>query len=322
MKPAKIFCLAAALAAQVFAAQVFAARAETFKVASPNRGSWEGAIPELGKQAGIFKKHGLDLDILYTGGGGETMQVVISGAVDAGLSAGLAGAFGAYSKGAPIRIIGASSSGAREVFYYVPSKSPLQSLREAHGKSIAYSTTGSSTHIGVLRLIDEYGLKGAKITPTGDAAATTAQALTGQVDIGWSVAPFNLDRAASGEIRVIGRLSDSPHMRAQTIRAQIANAGALAQKTDSFRRYMRAYRETLDWMYDSPEAFAVYMGFAGFPETSVRLTLKDYIPRESLQTERVLGVAEAMEDALQFKFISARLSPEQIADIIQIGALK
>ena len=45
--------------------------AETLKIASPQRGSWEGAIPELGKQAGIFQKHGLDLEILYTQGGGD-----------------------------------------------------------------------------------------------------------------------------------------------------------------------------------------------------------------------------------------------------------
>ena len=35
--------------------------------------SWEGAIPELGKESGIFQKQGLDLDILYTQGGGETL---------------------------------------------------------------------------------------------------------------------------------------------------------------------------------------------------------------------------------------------------------
>src|SRR6516164_2924922 len=32
------------------------AAAETLKIASPIRGSWEGAIPELGKQAGLFRK--------------------------------------------------------------------------------------------------------------------------------------------------------------------------------------------------------------------------------------------------------------------------
>src|SRR6266852_8828194 len=90
--------------------------AQTLKIASPIRGSWEGAIPELGKQAGIFQKHGLDLEILYTQGGGETMQVVVSGSVDVGLSAGVLGTLGAYAKGAPIRVIGASSTGSREVF--------------------------------------------------------------------------------------------------------------------------------------------------------------------------------------------------------------
>ena len=292
------------------------------KIASPNRGSWEGAIPEMGKQAGIFKKHGLDPEILYTSGGGETMQVVISGAVDIGLSAGLAGAFGAFQKGAPIRIIGASSSGAKEVFYYVPAKSPLQAIRDAHGKTIAYSTTGSSTHIGALKLIDEYKLRDAKLVATGDATATTTQTLTGQVDIGWSNGPFNLDRLASGEIRMIGQLSDSAHMRAQTIRAQIANAQAVARDPGLFRRYLKAYQETLDWMYVSPEALKIYMGIVSFPEASVKRTIAEFITKDTLQIDRILGIPEAMADAAQFKFINAPLTQAQLAELIQIDALK
>src|SRR5262245_57771617 len=96
--------------------------ADALKIASPIRGSWEGAIPELGKQAGIFRKHGLDLDILYTQGAGETLQVVVSGSVDVGLSAGTLGTLGAYSKGAPVRIIAASSTGSRELFWWGPAR--------------------------------------------------------------------------------------------------------------------------------------------------------------------------------------------------------
>src|ERR1700686_1263402 len=62
-------CLGLALASP-------AAAADLLKIASPQRGSWEGAIPELGQQQGIFRKHGIDLDILYTAGGGETLQAV------------------------------------------------------------------------------------------------------------------------------------------------------------------------------------------------------------------------------------------------------
>ncbi len=296
--------------------------ADVFRVASPNRGSWEGAIPELGKQAGIFQKHGLDLDIIYTSGGGETMQVVISGAVDVGLSAGLAGAFGAFSKGAPVRIIAASSTGSREIFYYVPTKSPLTSLREANGKTIAYSTAGSSTQVGALRFMAEYGLKDMKPTPTGDAVGTTTQAMTGQVDIGWCVAPFNLDKLVAGEIRMIGRLSDLEHLRKQTIRVQIANAQSLEKKKDLFVRYLAAYREVLDWMYASDDAVRKYIAITNLPETSVRRMLEEFIPKESLQIDEVRGVPEAMQDAVQFKFLTAPLDDKQVGELIQIGALK
>ena len=39
---------------------------DLLKVAVPQRGSWDAGLPELGKRGGIFKKHGLDLEILYT----------------------------------------------------------------------------------------------------------------------------------------------------------------------------------------------------------------------------------------------------------------
>ena len=290
---------------------------EPLKIASPQRGSWEGAVPELGQQQGIFKKHGLELDILFTAGGGETLQAVISGAVDIGLSAGTLAILGAFQKGAPLRIIGASSTGARELFWYVVADSPLQSMRDANDKTIAYSTTGSSTNIAVLRFIDEYKLK-AKPVATGDVTATITQAMTRQVDVGWSVAPFNLKPLEEGKIRMIARASDLATIRGQTIRVQIANVNALTQKKDLVERFIKAYRETLDWMYASPEALEKYLKFSGFAEDVVKRTLKDFIPKESLQTEQVLGLDEAMQDAVRFKYLSGPLTPQQVRDLIQI----
>jgi NitT/TauT family transport system substrate-binding protein len=262
---------------------------ETLKIASPQRGSWEGAIPELGKQAGIFEKHGLDLEILYTQGGGETLQIVISGAVDIGLSAGTLGTLGAYAKGAPVRIIAASSTGSQEVFWFVPAKSPLKSMRDVNGQSVAYSTTGASSHINVLRFINAYGLN-ARPVATGDVASTITQTMSGQVDVGWSVAPFALDMIANGEVRMIARASDLAAARAQTIRVQIINAHNLARKRDFVARYLKAYNETVDWMYSSPDAVPRYLAFSGLSEASVRHMLADFIPKESLQTAKIMGV--------------------------------
>ncbi|HUI96822.1 MAG TPA: ABC transporter substrate-binding protein [Xanthobacteraceae bacterium] len=296
-----------------------ATASDLLNIASPQRGSWEGAIPELGKEQGIFQKHGLDLDILYTAGGGETLQAVISGAVDVGLSAGTLGVMGAFAKNAPIRIIGASSTGSRELFWYVRASSALKSLRDApEGTTIAYSTIGASTHIAVLRFIADYGLK-ARPVATGDISATTTQAMSGQVDVGWSVAPFNLDPLAKGEIRLVARASDIARIRGQTIRVQIANLGALAQKRDAIARYLAAYRETLDWMYASPEAVARYVAFSKLPESAVRRMLAEFIPKESLQVDRVVGTQESMQDAIQFKFLAAPLSTAQLQELIRIA---
>ena len=291
--------------------------ADTLKIASPIRGSWEGAIPELGQQAGIFRKHGLGLEILYTQGGGETMQVVVSGAVDIGLSAGMPGTLGAYGKGAPVRIIGASSTGSRETFWWVAAKSPLRSMREVNGQTIAYSTTGSSTNIAVLRFISEYGLT-ARPVATGDSAGTITQVLSGQVDVGWAVAPFALDLLEKGEARMIARASDVPAFRAQTVRVQIINASNLAAKKDAVARYLAAYNETVDWMYASPDALPRYLAFSGLRESAVRLMLEDFIPKESLQTGEVLGVDTSMKDAVQFKFLSAPLTDAQLKELIRI----
>ena len=67
------------------AATASAAHAQDkLKLAVGQRGVWETAISEIGQDAGIFKKHGLSLEIIYTQGTGETQQVVISGAADLG----------------------------------------------------------------------------------------------------------------------------------------------------------------------------------------------------------------------------------------------
>src|SRR5476651_2361922 len=55
------------------------------KLAIGQRGVFENCISELGQDAGFFKKHGLKLEILYTQGGGETLQAILSGAVDMGI---------------------------------------------------------------------------------------------------------------------------------------------------------------------------------------------------------------------------------------------
>ncbi len=81
------------------------------------RGNWDTSIAELGQRSGIFAKHGLELEILYTQGGGETLQTVISSAVDVGVGPSAMAVLGAYGRGAPVRVIGAEATGATDLFW-------------------------------------------------------------------------------------------------------------------------------------------------------------------------------------------------------------
>src|SRR5712672_2295661 len=144
---------------------------DDLKVAVGARGVGETFVAELGQNAGIFKKHGLTLEILYTQGGGETQQAVISDSVQIGVATGFLGALGAFAKGAPVRIIGSTFTGGSQLFWYVPAHSPIRSLRDAEGRTVAYSTNGSSTHTSVLALQKSSGVK-FKTTATGAARAT------------------------------------------------------------------------------------------------------------------------------------------------------
>jgi NitT/TauT family transport system substrate-binding protein len=72
-----------------------AVAADKLKIAVGQRGVWHGAPAALGERAGIFRKHDLDLELLFTSGSGETMQATIAGSVDVGVAAGTFGVMGA-----------------------------------------------------------------------------------------------------------------------------------------------------------------------------------------------------------------------------------
>src|SRR5262249_48331680 len=145
-------CLAAAVAASLSLLPRPACAEDHLKLAVGARGVGETFVAELGQDAGIFKKHGLALDIFYTQGGGETIQAVISNAAQVGVAIGFLGTVGAFAKGAPVRVIGSTFTGGNQLFWYVRADSPIGSLKDAAGKTVAYSTNGSSTHTAVLAL--------------------------------------------------------------------------------------------------------------------------------------------------------------------------
>ena len=244
---------------------------------------------------------------------------MISNSVDIGVGVGTAGVLGAFAKGAPVRAIANSMTGADDLFWYVPATSPIKSIKDATGKTIAFSTTGSSTNLAVLAFNREFGVQ-AKPVATGSPAGTFTQTMTGQVDIGWSAPPFGIADLQQGKIRIVARLSDVPAFRNQTVRLMIASTAAAEQRRDAVERYLQAYRETLDWMYSDPAALKAYAEWVGISESLAKEVRDQFYPKENLRLDRLSGLDEAMADAVSLKFVPAPLTKAQIDELFKYYA--
>ena len=309
---------AATIALATFTAP--AAADDLVKMTIGQRGNWDTAITHLGDKAGIFKKHGLQLEMIYTSGSGETLQPVISGSVDLGLAVGTLGAMAAYAKGAPVRIIGAQATGAADYWY---AKNPaIKTLKDTNGHTIAFSTNGSSTHSIVRAFVDEYKLT-AKPQPTGNPSATLTAVMTDQVDVGWASPPFGLKEMEEGKIHLVARATDAALVRGQTIRVLVANADALVKRKEVIDRFMKAYRESIDYLYSSnPQVMTDYAEFARVSEPLAKRVRDEFFPKSLVNPDQIHGLDTLIPEAVNLKFIPAPLTKEQIAELIQISPRK
>jgi NitT/TauT family transport system substrate-binding protein len=321
MTSKRITTLALIAAAALLAATGPAAADDQLKITIGQRGNWDTAIAHLGTKAGIFKKHGLVLELLYTSGSGETLQPVVAGSADIGIAVGTQGAMAAYAKGAPVRIIGAEATGAAD-YWYAKTTSPIQKLSDTNGRTIAFSTQGSSTQSIVRAFIDEFKLT-ARPMSTGNPAATLTAVMTGQVDVGWASPPFGLKEIAAGDIRVVARATDSALVRGQTVRVLVANLDGLTKRKDVIGRFLDAYRETIDYMYsDNPQVMKDYAEFVGVPEATAKKARDEFFPKDLVNPDRISGLESLIKEAVNLKFIDKALTAQQIAELIQIPPRK
>lgn len=296
--------------------------ADKLKVAIPQKGFWDSSWVEFGEAAGFFKDAGLEIEAFYTEGGAQTIATVASGSVDIAMSNGIAGAIGAYVKGGdatPYRVIGAEMTGAHELFWWVKADSPIKSLKDADGKTIAFSSPGSSSNLILLTLLKQYGSK-AKPTPTGGVPGTYTQTMTGQIDIGWSVVPFALKDIQEGKARIIARASEAKDLQNQTIRANLANVNSLKTKRELITKYMQVIQKSIDWAYGPGNAKAIEIFAKNMKVTPeiAKKAVEEFYPKSAMQIGEIKDLDRSLQDALDYKFISSPKTAKDVAGLFDI----
>ena len=234
------------------------------------------------------------------------------------MSNGTLGVVGAYFKGAPVRIIGAEMTGVHEVYWYVKADSPIKTVKDLAGKTVAYSRPGSSTNLMLLNLLAENNIK-AKPVAAGGPPATHTQVMSGQIDAGWTVAPFGLKEVSEGKIRIVVKAGDIKGMQGQTIRVDVANANALKTKREAITKFMKVVSKAIDWAYSGdPEVYKMYGEIAKISPAVAKTTVEEFYPKSALQMTKIEGLQKTLDEALKYKRIKEKKTVKDAEGMIDI----
>src|SRR5690606_40598487 len=106
--------------------------------------------------------------------------------------------------------------------------------------------------------------------------------------------------------------------KGQTVRTIIVNADALKNKKDAIMRFVKAYRESVDWMYSDPKAISMYAKKIKADEGMLKQSIAEFHPKTTMQTDKMADLDEAVKDAVKLKFLEKPLTKEQLAEFLQI----
>ena len=106
-------------------------------------------------EAGVFRKHGLDVELLYVGGGGRAAQVVQSGEVPIGVFTGGA-VINSNLAGGDLVVIASSMN---VMTFVVMARPEIRRVEDLKGKKIGVSRFGSATDFGLRYAEEQWPIK-------------------------------------------------------------------------------------------------------------------------------------------------------------------
>jgi NitT/TauT family transport system substrate-binding protein len=101
------------------------------------------------------------------------------------------------------------------------------------------------------------------------------------------------------------------------VRVTVVNANFLKQRPDVAARFIKAYRETVDWMYSDPKALELYAKKIDKPVELVKQTIAQFYPKDVLQTEEMADMPGILRDAVKLKYLREPLAPAQVTELVK-----
>jgi NitT/TauT family transport system substrate-binding protein len=219
---------------------------DTIRLGKAVPNSFAFGATEVGIDAKIFEREGLDIAVSSFRGDAQMQQALAAGSLDMGLGSGPG--LGFRVKGAPIIGVAAMYGAPSNLALLVPLKSPIRSVADLKGKRIGVTTIGSLTDWLVRELSRQqgWGSDGIAIAPLGQMQARLAAMDRGELD-------GTVQEAANGyELEELGRTRNLilfgdivTHFYTHVI---FATDDMVGKRPELLRRFLRAWFRTVAFM--------------------------------------------------------------------------
>ena len=297
---------AAIAAALILAFTTTSTSAETLRVGKAGREAFSFVPADVGQRAGIFKKHGLDIEISSFGGDARLQQAMAADGIDIALGSGPGLAF--IVKGSPVKGIAAMAGPPLLFALVVRNDDSVKSADDLKGRKVGVSTVGSVTSWIIAEVSRQkgWGYDGMTQVPIGDDANRIAALKTKSID----AAIVNLAQALNfvqrGEGKVLLRFGDL--VKDFHIHVIFATDKAIAQRPAALRGFLAGWRETIGFMRKSQrETVAIAKEVMGTDEPTTNGIYTELMPMFS-DTGRFDPKALAV---LRKSFVEMKTLPEE-----------
>ena len=201
---------------------------------------------DVGQQVGIFKRHGLDLEISSFGGEAKIQQAMAANGIDVGLSSGPGLAF--IVKGSPIKGIAAMAGPPLLFALMVRADDTVKTADDLKGRNVGVSTIGSVTSWIVSEVSRQrgWGIDGIAQVPIGDDAARIAALRTKSIDGAIVNIAAGLKFAQRGDGRILLRFGDL--VKDFIVHAILATDKIIAADPERLRAFLKGWFETIVFM--------------------------------------------------------------------------
>jgi NitT/TauT family transport system substrate-binding protein len=234
----------AAMTAALVLAATSAQADEKLRVGTPEPTAFVFAGVDVGIDAGIFKKYGLDVERVDFAGGAKLHQAMAAGSLD--LITGTGSDLLFLMKGSPERAVAAYANDLNSVSLVVLADGPKR-IEDLKGKTIGTTTTGSFTSWIAMTIAKQHGFGGdIKLAYLGTMAGIIAGLLSENVDAIVGTTSGTLALAQEGRVRILAHAGDE----IQNFIADVVYASEpmMKEHPDTLRRFLAAWFETMRFM--------------------------------------------------------------------------